>query len=231
MDTSASVLRMLSFIICVSNTCVWSMTWTASTNPIPEFSDTAYHGLYIAYYNETVQILGGGSFAKDIIAFTLDFSSILVTNTSLQITGQYAQSSTQIKHKLWGMLLSNPNTLSAFDLNKQSFTETIVYPGMASWDSCVTNYYNEYILVLGGLDQDYNFQKDFNIYNISNNSWSVGTELEYVKRYHSCNVVNSQLFVIGGFNKGSIDTVDVLHISQSFHSSWTTMSDTLSEGR
>eukprot|EP01084_Bolivina_argentea_P209653 357074_1 len=121
-------------------------------------------------------------------------------------------------------------TLNIFDLNKQSITQTITYPGMADQHRCVTQYSNNYILVLGGIAV-YSSEKEFNIYNINNESWSVGTELINVRHDHSCNVVNSQLFVIGGFNKGSIDTVDVLHISQSFHSSWTTMSDTLSEGR
>eukprot|EP01084_Bolivina_argentea_P179169 309619_1 len=195
MDTSISVLFL--FIICVSNTCVWSMTWTTSTNAIPELWDKG--SAFIAYYNETVQIFGGWD-DHDIMTFSLDFSSISNTShttTAIEFGYQYAQSSTQIKHKLWMLLqhsnsLEYSNTLSVFDLNKQTITQTIVYPGVSSFGKCVTNYYNKYILVLGGIGWYHGYQKDFNIYNISNNSWSVGTELKYNKSGHSCNVVNSE---------------------------------------
>eukprot|EP01083_Nonionella_stella_P225798 802449_1 len=208
---------------------VITMTWSISTTPITDFGTVA--NAFIAYHNHTIQIIGGSGTENNIITFPLDLSSITTITTDTYF-GE--GSSIQIDDRLW-MFPDYMMQLNVFDLDQQTITDTIPFPGTGARNRCVTNY-DDYIMVLGGqtkywMAHQTNYLTDFWIYNRTNESWFTGQSLRSARMYHSCDVVGDELFVVGGSYgdpREYLDSVEYLNISASFTDTWSTISDVLS---
>eukprot|EP01084_Bolivina_argentea_P035506 65852_1 len=97
------------------------------------------------------------------------------------------------------MLPSLQDYINVYDLVQKNIIKTVSFPGTAVWGRCVTSN-NEYIFIIGGWVSGYSGTpvKDFHIYNRNRTTWSTGTSLNNGRHYHSCNVVENTVYIIGG---------------------------------
>eukprot|EP01083_Nonionella_stella_P202628 740111_1 len=241
----------LSFTIMISTAAL--LPWNASTVSIPELNRT---NAFVAYHNNTMYLLGGVDWyghnsqngPYDIIEFPLDTRAITSYNISFDFGQQYAQSSIQMDSKLWmlpkgSVVSANNPMLNVFDLNTQTISEEVPFPGNSEHERCVTNY-NQYVFVLGGYYygsiSGRTYHKEFQIYDTILKEWSQGTDLPKPTSSHSCNVVGDTLYVIGGEGISNLepqtpsDMVQYLNINPDdpcCSMSWQTMEKRLSSPR
>eukprot|EP01084_Bolivina_argentea_P046224 85128_1 len=214
-------MHSLLIIFCLINYC--SSSFVSSNAKITELQST--NRAFVGFHNNTIYILGGVNSETNIITFPLDVTWIQA-NTSNTFGYQLAQSSVQINQQIW-MLPFGQKTLNVFDMNAEKIVQTISFNGAAIKSRCITNYL-QFILVIGGADNTY--FTEFNIYNISNQEWTAGKSINTKRGRHSCNVVGSTLYVIGGVNSNHLKSVEYSSfngLTETFNK-WTTMTATLS---
>eukprot|EP01084_Bolivina_argentea_P046225 85129_1 len=204
-----------------------TMVWRASNGKIAELQSNR---AFIGFHNNTIYILGGYNTENVLIKFPLQLTWIQSNTTSNTFGRQHAQSSVQINQQIW-MLPYNQMTLNVFDMNKEKIVETISFNGAALRDRCITNY-NQYILVVGGYNGSEKLT-EFNIYNSLNQEWTVGPSININRDHHSCNVIDSTLYAIGGQNSNWLNSVEYSSFNglTGTFNAWTTMSSTLSTGK
>eukprot|EP01084_Bolivina_argentea_P227318 383915_1 len=209
-----------------------SLIWHTYNVPIPDLLFVA--GAFIAYYNNTVYLLGGGK--NDLTQFPLNAEWIKNVSSGnafgIEMGWGQAQSSVQVYNFLWFAQGSGgrDEKLYVFDLAQQVITEKITVPGAVEYGNCVT-YWNDYILLIGGSKQVV-AQTEFHILIISNLTWLNGTNLTNGITYHSCNVISDTVYLIGGYNSGYYSNkVQYLDLNIYFNNPWNFINDTLSTGK
>eukprot|EP01084_Bolivina_argentea_P035504 65850_1 len=117
------------------------------------------------------------------------------------------------------MLPSLQDYINVYDLVQKNIIKTVSFPGNATWGSCVTSN-NQYIFIIGGWVSGSGSVKEFHIYNRYTTTWSTGTSLNNGRSRHSCNVVETTVYIIGGGGFNSIEYIK--------NGTWIQMNDTLS---
>eukprot|EP01084_Bolivina_argentea_P046226 85130_1 len=205
-----------------------TMIWRESTGKIDELRST--NKAFIGLHNNTIYVLGGVGSGNVLITFPLELTWIQSNTTSNNFGYQWAQSSVQINQQIW-MLPHGQMKLNVFDMNQEKIIEHVAFNGTATQSRCITNYH-QYVLVVGGWNGN-DYLAEFNIYNISNQEWTVGLSIHINRFSHSCNVVGDTLYVIGGFNGYYLDSVEYSSfdgLTGTFNG-WNTMISTLSTGK
>ena len=118
-------------------------------------------------------------------------------------------------------------------INASDYNYQMPYP---TSQGCVVSDGGSNIYVFGGYDSyaDYGSSHEFNflqIYNIKNDTWTVGEPMEYSKRSASCSYdyINRKIYVIGGYSDG--ERLSIIERYDIDNNEWTMLTQQLIYGR
>eukprot|EP01084_Bolivina_argentea_P046611 85831_1 len=188
---------------------------------------------FIASYNSSIFIIGGYTeTSSSWVEYNTNTQSYTKHNTTFIFGSQVGQSSIQIGNDLYMLQeYSRQFTVINMETLVSSFMFSL-YPGYGAHGRCVS-YYKQQLFVLGGYDGGGDlYCGSFYILDTINNTWTMGTPLTHPTAYHSCNIVDDVLYVIGGHMRNGnssiySDDVFILNLNDT-NGTWILLNDKLS---
>eukprot|EP01084_Bolivina_argentea_P157849 275051_1 len=232
-------------LICCTFTLSYSANWNAGS-PNISFTKSGHAVGYDELQNEII-LIGGGYFGrKQVAGYNITDNTFTEYDYSLTIQGGSSQFYTQINNLLYMINTKYPNYyLSVFQLNTRTLTQNYhntSFPYQVSSGSCLTNWNNNYIIVIGGNPEGI-YSNDVAIYSISDNMWLPDVpKLQISRSSASCiasnNPNNNNVYVFGGATNvwnqtKTIEKLDLyeLIINKNTNIKWSYNNDPLSSSK